>query len=155
MRKVMTVALVLVFSLLFIQPLCAGVKRPAGNGMNPDDQLKEYINEITLKIRQTEDPVEKRAILNEALEKVIGSLDALEHSRYVSRKNREALAELKAGLEKKYDELNGLNGFQRVGDAEMDSFALYVLQDLEQARNYITMSLGIFILILVIILILA
>jgi hypothetical protein len=155
MRKAMTVVLVLFFSLLFIQPLCAGVNRPAGNRVNLDDQIKEYINDITIKIRQTEDPEAKREILNEALEKVIGSLDTLEDSRYISRKNRQALAELKAGLENKYDELNGLNGFQRVSDAEMDGFALYVLQDLEQARNYITMSLGIFILILVLVLILA
>jgi hypothetical protein len=155
MRKITVLVCALFVSLVIIQPLFAGGP-PAGiSRIQVSARLKEYINEITVKINSTEDPEAKRAMLNEALESVIGAFDTLESSKLISRKNREEIASLKGELADKYNELNGLNGYQKVADDQINSFALYCLQDLEQARNYITMSLGLFLLILIIILILA
>jgi hypothetical protein len=155
MRKITVLVCVLFVLLVFIQPLFAGVSKTGSSRIQVNARLKEYINEVTVRINSTEDPEAKRDMLNEALERVIGAFETLESSKLISRKNRAEIASLKKELEDKYNELNGLNGFQRVADDQIDSFALYCLQDLEQARNYITMSLGLFLLILIIILILA
>ena len=71
------------------------------------------------------------------------------------RKNTSIDWTIKESVQAKYDELNGLNDFERVADEDLDSFTDYVLQDLEQARNYITMGLGIFILLIILIILIA
>jgi hypothetical protein len=149
MRKI-TIVLAMLFTLLIIQPVLARENQP-----KLEDTLKEYISEIAVKIQSTEDPVEKREILTTALEKIIRTFDALEDVPAISQKKRAALASLRQDFKDKYNELNGLNGFERVADEELDNFAVYIMQDLEQARNYITLSLGALLLIILVIIILA
>ena len=120
-----------------------------------EDQLKNYMNEITLKVKSTDDPEQKRAILNETLLKIVDSIEIVEELHTTPERERLTIAQFKRDIQDKYDELNGLNGFERVADEDLDVFTDYVMQDLEQARNYITMGLGLFILLIILILLIA
>jgi nitrogenase molybdenum-iron protein alpha/beta subunit len=115
MRKIKFVCFIL--SLLFLaQPVLA-----KDDSAQLENKLKEYINEISVRIKSTEDPAQKRGIL------------------------------MKQNFQDKYDELNGLQGFSRVADEDLNDFTDYVLQDLEQARSTLTMSVAAFIIIILLI----
>jgi hypothetical protein len=145
MWKIKVVCFVL--SLFFLaQPILA-----RDDSAELENKLKEYINEISVMIKSTEDPAQKRDILNATLEKIIQSMDIAQGLASVSAEDRAALASLKQGFQDKYDELNGLQGFSRVADEDLNDFTDYVLQDLEQARSMLTMSVAAFIIILLLI----
>jgi hypothetical protein len=61
---------------------------------------------------------------------------------FLNREQRDALADLDGEVQAKLDELNGAAGFPRVADADLDDFAQYMVQDLEQAsrRTYLVLS---------------
>ncbi len=150
MRKVKVVCFIL-FLLFLVQPIFA-----KDDSAELENRLKEYINEISVMIKSTEDPDQKRDILNATLEKIIQSMEIAESLTSISAEDRAALASLKQNFQDKYDELNGQQGFTRVADEDLNDFTDYVLQDLEQARSMLTMSVAAFvIIILLIILILA
>jgi hypothetical protein len=70
----------------------------------------------------------------------------------LSDQDRAQVAGLRGRFQDTYDELNGLNGFDPVSDAELDDFADYILQDLEQARaNTVTLSVWILVAIAVVV----
>ncbi len=150
MRKVKVVCFILTL-LFLVQPIFA-----KDDSAELENRLKEYINEISVMIKSTEDPDQKRDILNATLEKIIQSMEIAESLTSISAEDRAALASLKQNFQDKYDELNGQQGFTRVADEDLNDFTDYVLQDLEQARSMLTMSVAAFvIIILLIILILA
>jgi hypothetical protein len=145
--KILTVA-ISVF--ILAQPLMADV-----SSAKLEDQLKNYMNEITLSVKGTDDPGQKRDILNETLLKILSAIKTVEELPTTTAREQKVLGQFKGSLQDKYDELNGLNGFERVADEDLDAFTDYVLQDLEQARNYITMGLGVFILLIILIILIA
>ena len=119
-----------------------------------ENRLKEYFNNLVLEVEQTKDPAEKRALLNESLERFLKAMDRIQRLPFLRQERREALARFDAEVQEKLDELNGAAGFARVADAELDAFARYMVQDLEQAqRTYVVLS-GTAILIIILILIL-
>ncbi len=136
--------------LILAQPVMAG----AGTD-KLEDQLKNYMNEITLKVKSTDDPEQKRAVLNETLLKIVEAVETVEKLPSIPERERLLIARFKRDMQDKYDELNGLNGFERVADEDLDVFTDYVMQELEQARNYITMGLGVFILLIILIILIA
>ena len=136
--------------LILAQPVMAGVGTD-----KLEDQLKNYMNEITLKVKSTDDPEQKRAILEETLLKIVETVETVEELPSIPERERLLIARFKRDMQDKYDELNGLNGFERVADEDLDVFTDYVMQELEQARNYITMGLGVFILLIILIILIA
>jgi hypothetical protein len=145
MRKIKFVCFIL--SLLFLaQPVLA-----KDDSAQLENKLKEYINEISVRIKSTEDPAQKRGILNNTLEKIIQSMEIAQGLTSISAEDKAALASLKQNFQDKYDELNGLQGFSRVADEDLNDFTDYVLQDLEQARSTLTMSVAAFIIIILLI----
>jgi septal ring factor EnvC (AmiA/AmiB activator) len=141
---------VVIAVLILAQPVMASVGTE-----KLEDQLKNYMNEITLKVKSTDDPEQKRAILNETLLKIMDAVETVEELPTITEKERLLISKFKRTIQDKYDELNGLNGFERVADEDLDVFTDYVMQDLEQARNYITMGLGLFILLIILIILIA
>jgi hypothetical protein len=118
------------------------------------DVLQKYLNETSLKVKATTDPSQKREILNESFEKMSKALDKVQSSPLVSKEDRVGIDLFKASLQEKLDELVGLNGYERVSDEQLDAFSDYVVQDMEQADQTITISLVALLLIVIIIILL-
>jgi hypothetical protein len=118
-----------IFVMVYAHPLLA-----QDEAAKLQNNLKSYFNEVAVKVKNTEDPAQKREILNGTFEKVFKAVDKVEQLP-VGKENQNFLAAFRQGVQEKYDELNGLKGFARVGDDELNTFADYVVQDMEQAKN--------------------
>jgi len=120
-----------------------------------ENRLKEYFNNLLLEVEQTKDPAEKRALLNESLERFLTAMNRLQKLPFFNQEQRKALARFGAEVQEKHDELNGAAGFARVANADLDDFAGYLVQDLEQAaRSYIVLSTVAVVIIIIVVLVL-
>lgn len=138
------------FLLVLVQPLFAVTDQAV-----LEDRFKRSITQIRTQVRGIEDPEQKRQVLDRTLRKVLRQLERAEKRDSLTPEERAKVVSLKRSFQDKYDELNGLNGFQRVPDQELDRFADYVLQDVEQAQSYVTLSLGALIIIILLIILIA
>jgi hypothetical protein len=138
--KARIVLLVLVMMFVLVQAGIAGGK----------DDIQKYFNDTASKVKATEDPVQKREILNKSLQTMSQALDRVESSGLVSQDNRAGIDRFKTTLQEKQDELTGSNGFDRVADAQLNAFSDYVVQDMEQAAQSVTISLVAVLLIIII-----
>lgn len=100
-----------------------------------DNKLKDYFSSIAQQVKKEQDPAQKRAILNRGFEKVFNVADRIEKMPSFSSSDLQVISELRSRTQDKFDELNGLNGYEPVGDAQLDNFANYVVQDMEQAKS--------------------
>ena len=120
-----------------------------------ENRFKDYFNNLLLEVQKTKDPAEKRALLNESLERFLTAMNRLQKLPLLNQEQRKALARFGAEVQEKHDELNGAAGFARVANADLDDFAGYMVQDLEQAvRSYIVLSTAAIIIIIVLLIIL-
>ena len=106
----------------------------AGNAVGKDD-IQKYLNNTTCKVKATDDPVQKRKILSKSLQTMTTALDIVESSGLISQDDRAGINRFKTTLQEKQDELTGSNGYERVSDGQLNAFADYVVQDMEQARQ--------------------
>jgi hypothetical protein len=116
--------------------------------------IQKYFNNTANKVKATDDPVQKREILNKSLQTMAKALDKVESLGLISQDDRGGIDNFKAALQEKQDELIGANGFDRVPDAQLNAFSDYVVQDMEQADKQITISLVTALLIVIIIILL-
>ena len=73
----------------------------------------------------------------------------------ISKEDLIGIDRLKATLQAKQNELTGINGYERVSDEQLNNFSNYVLQDMEQADQMVTISLvALLLIILLVVLIL-
>ena len=77
------------------------------------------------------------------------SLDEVKHTPFLSDNDVESMDSFKKQVELKYNELNGFNGFQKVNDNNLNNFADYSVQDLEQSAEYVTISILTLVLIII------
>ena len=117
-------------------------------------ELKQYFSKAADKVKATENADEKREILNDAFNSMYKVLDNVLSSDLISESDYAGIEEYKAALQEKQNELEGSNGFQRVPDAQLNSFADYVVQDMEQADSTITISVIALILIILLVVLL-
>ncbi len=118
------------------------------------DKLQNYVSDAAIKAKATTDPVQKREVLNKSFESMVTALNRVQGSPLISSEDKVGIEHYKVILKDKQDELAGLNGYQRVPDAQLDAFATYVVQDMEQASQNITISLVTLLLILIIVILL-
>src|SRR5690625_1171446 len=78
--------------------------------------------------------------------------EKIEEKAELSDREKEQLAVLKDNITAKSNQLNGLDGYDKVGDEELDDFSDYSQQDMEQANRTITISLTTALLIIIILL---
>jgi len=116
------------------------------------DDIQKYFNNTACKVKATTDPVQKREILNKSFQTMSKALDKVESSGLVSQDDRTGINRFKTTLQEKQDELKGNNGFERVADANLNAFSDYVVQDMQQADRYISISIIAAVLIVVILL---
>ncbi len=83
------------------------------------------------------------------------ALDIVKSLPLVSNDDVEGINRLKATLQQKQDELAGNNGYARVPDNQLNAFSDYVVQDMEQADQVVTISLVTLLLIVILIVLIA
>lgn len=118
-----------------------------------NDKLKKYMNDIVQKVEETESADEKRVILNDSFDKMINVFDKVEKMSGFSDEDIAQVTELKNVITERKDELNGENGFEAVQSNQLNNYANFVQQAMEQA-NYITISAGLAVLIIILLLLL-
>lgn len=117
-------------------------------------KVHSYLNETALKVKATENPVEKREILTKNLSDMTRAIDTVKNGPLSSEQDDVNLDRIKATLQEKSDELAGTNGFDRVPDDQLNAFSSYIVQDMEQADQKITIGLVTLLLIVIIIILL-
>jgi hypothetical protein len=117
-------------------------------------ELQKYFSDASHKVKATDSPAEKRNILNQSFHTMNKVLDMVEDSPTVSKADLAGINLLKASLRDKQNELAGTNGYTRVPDERLNAFSDYVVQDMEQADQIITISLVTLLLIIILIVLL-
>lgn len=119
-------------------------------------RFKAYVNETVVEVKKADDPETKRALLATSLERMKKAADMVGRMPGLDEDGRAAVDAFDANISDKLDQLNGKNGYERVANGQLNDFADYMQQDLEQAqRLVISLSLTALILILIIVLLVA
>jgi hypothetical protein len=125
---------------------------PAHAGGKGD--LQQYFSDAANKVKVTANASEKRTILNESYQTMSKALNMVQSSTSISKDDNVGIDLFIAALQEKQDELAGTNGFVRVPDEQLNAFSNYVVQDLEQADQIVTISLISLLLIIILIVLL-
>lgn len=104
-----------------------------------EGELQNYFNKTATEVKATEDASAKREILNESFTDMLKVLNKVQNSGMISEEESKGVENFKTTIQEKQDELNGTNGFERVTDSQLNNFADYSVQDIEQAS--VTISL--------------
>ena len=118
------------------------------------DEIRKYFNNAATEVKATENPVEKRAILDKSFERMTLALEMVQQSPMISGDDLTGIDRIKSMIREKQNEMAGANGFERVQDMQLNLFADYVVQDMEQADQIISISLVTLLLIILIIVLL-
>jgi hypothetical protein len=113
--------------------------------------VQKYFSDAASKVKATDNPSEKREILNESFHTMSVALDMVQGSATISKDDVAGIDRIKASLQEKQAELAGSNGYVRVPDEQLNAFSDYVVQDMEQADQIITISLVTLLLIVILI----
>ena len=148
MIRLRTVWFIAVLSIFSVSALTA-------DPVDLQDKLKEYTAEFTTRVQQLDDAAEKREMIEMRLEKVISALNIAAQTEKISQEDQQAISDLKSDVQEKLDELRGDNGYEPVADADLNAFAGYVMQDVEQAGVNIYLSSAAIVIILILLLALA
>jgi hypothetical protein len=133
-----------VFGVLIMMSVLVQAGFAGGKG-----SIQKYFSDTASKVKATADPAQKREILDKSLQKMSTALARAENSSLISKDDRAGIMRFRSALQEKQDELAGGNGYERVADAQLNSFSDYVVQDMEQAQT-ITISLVAALLIIII-----
>jgi hypothetical protein len=125
---------------------------PAHAGGKGD--LQQYFSNAANKVKATVNASEKRTILNESFQTMSKALNMVRSSTSISKDDNVGIDLFIAALQEKQDELAGTNGFVRVPDEQLNAFSNYVVQDMEQADQIVTISLISLLLIIILIVLL-
>jgi hypothetical protein len=135
-----TVLGVIVMMLVLVQAGTAG-----GKG-----DIQKYFSDTAVKVKATDNPTQKRDILDKSLQNMSRALDKVESLGLVSKEDRAGLNRFKTALQAKQNELKGIDGYERVAHVQLNAYADYVVQDMEQAAETVTISLVAALLIIII-----
>lgn len=116
--------------------------------------FKNHLNDVVQQVEQEENADDKRALLNQSFDKMINAFEKIENMNRFSDEELSAIAQLRENIRDKKNELNGLEGYRRVSDLELDEFANYAQDDFEQADRTLTIGLTTALLIVIILLLL-
>lgn len=119
-----------------------------------NDAMKKYFNDTASKVKATPDPAQKREIIDKSLQTMATALDKVESSGLISQNDRTSMNRFKTALKDKQDELKGMNGHERVSDGQLNAFADYVVQDMNQAALMLPIGVVSVLLIIIILILL-
>ena len=112
-----------------------------------EGELQKYFNKTAIEVKATEDASIKREILNDSFTNMLKILNKVQNSGMITEEESLGVGNFKTTIQEKQDELNGKNGFEKVADSQLNNFADYSVQDIEQAS--ITISLVALVLIVI------
>lgn len=121
---------------------------------NGKSDLQKYFNDTAVKVKATEIYAEKRAILAGSLGTMSAALEMVQRSPSMSSDDRAGIDRIAASIKEKQDELDGRNGFARITDGQLNLFTDYVVQDMEQADQMVSISVVTLLLILIVVILL-
>ncbi|HLR77334.1 MAG TPA: hypothetical protein VK106_06705 [Balneolaceae bacterium] len=139
------------FGLLLSAIMFLNVTAASAQVDDPVQEFKKYINDMVVKVEHTDEPEAKRAIINNTFDELLSAFDQVEELKGLSGKEQEALNLLTEDITDKKNELNGRAGYKIVPDNQLNQYAKYVQQDMEQAET-ITISIVVALLIVIILL---
>ncbi len=128
----------------------AAPQRAAASSGALEARVKTSLNTVIQNVKETRDPVAKREMLGNFLARMDQGIETAKKG--VSEKDGQALGALQLKLRSDYSELTG-TGNARIPDAQLNGFANYVQQDMEQADGGVYISVGALIIILILLLI--
>jgi len=137
----------LIFSIFALAFIGLGSPIQAQNSGNAETMFKKHINKMVESVEKADAPDEKRVVLNNSFDDLIGAIEKVESMKAVPETDKEGLKVFKADIQDKKNELNGINGFSPVANNNLNNFAHFVQQDLEQAD---TVTIGVTTLLLII-----
>jgi hypothetical protein len=117
-------------------------------------EIHKRLAEVAQHVKQVKDPAAKRALLDDTFRQLTDVLNSASQGPLATAADQAALKLLARNVQEKRDELNGKNGFQLVDDSRLNNFADYSIQDLEQADQWVTISVTTLILIVLLVLLL-
>jgi flagellar biosynthesis regulator FlbT len=142
-----------IFSILALALIGFATPAQAQTSTDAESMFKKHINEMVESVEKAETSDDKRVILNDSFDDLISAIEKVESMKAVPESDKEGLAAFKADIQDKKDELNGINGFTPVASNNLNNFANFVQQDLEQA-DQITIGVTTLLLIIIILLLL-
>lgn len=98
-----------------------------------EEQYKAALSRLTQDVRQAPSPTEKREILQRFVNGMQDGLQKAENLESIQESDRETLRSVAGRFQAYKAELDGTDGYDRVADADLDGFAGYVQQGMEQA----------------------
>lgn len=107
--------------------------KAAPGGALVEEQYKAALSRLTQDVRQAQSPAEKREILHHFINGMRDGLQKAENLESIQASDRETLRAVAGKFNAYQEELDGMNGYARVADADLDAFAGYVRQGMEQA----------------------
>src|SRR5690554_5290048 len=121
---------------------------------NISEIFKEHINKTAQEVKSTDNPDEKRALLNDSFERMLTAIEKIETRASLTEAELARLEAMKVEIEDRSNQLNGLDGYDEVMDEDLDDFNDYSQQSMEQARRTITISVTTLLLVIIILLLL-
>jgi hypothetical protein len=107
-------------------------KASAGSAL-VEEQYKAALSRLTQDVRQATGPAEKREILKHFIDGMQDGLQKAQTLESLQESDRETLRSVAGRFYAYNAELEGLNGYARVADGDLNNFAAYVQQGMEQA----------------------
>ncbi len=148
MKKITTAGLFL--SLLFF----AAIHTATAQSNDAISMFKKHINGVVDKVESAESPEKKRELLNNSFNELLATFNKVEKLKSLSSSDQTALNGLRSNIAEKQKELNGMDGYRRVPNNQLNNFANFIQQDIEQADETITISVTVLLLIIIILLLL-
>lgn len=118
------------------------------------ETFKKHFNQTVQQVHRAECPDEKRMILNESFSNMIEAIDLIEARANLSDDEKAMLSSFRNDVSDRQSELNGLDGFEQVEDADLDEFSNFSQDLMEQANRTVTLSVTTALLIIIILLLL-
>lgn len=131
----------------------AGVNSSFAQSTKAADMLKNHVNKVVHKVEKAKKPQKKRSILNHSFDRMLKAFNKAGKIKMLSKSDQAALNKLTNNIKQKKYELNGTHGFKRVTNSQLNHFANYFQQDLEQA-NTVTISITVLLLVIILIVLL-
>lgn len=116
--------------------------------------FKKHFNETVQLVQETESADERRVILNESFTKMLTVIDRIYSRTNLSEDENAQLQSYKLGISEKQNELNGLDGFAKVQDEDLEDFSNFSQDFMEQADRNVTIGVTSLLLIVIILLLL-
>jgi V8-like Glu-specific endopeptidase len=140
------------FAVLLAFAAAAALPAQASESEGAQQRLKAALNDMVQEVRQAETAPAKRAMIERFIVGMERNAQATELLPFLGEEKRAALNALREKFNGYQAELQGLDGRERVADADLNGFAGFMQQDLEQAATSggIYLSTGAVIIILLI-----